>query len=232
LFAALQASACPQLLRVWNYLPRINDTSSGLERYRQFNAGRQRAFIDAGFDAFQGSPAACALGSAGSAGTGLSIRFLAARTMPVPLENPRQVPAWSYSPTYGARSPTFSRAALAEAGDGRVLLLVSGTASIVGEDSVHPGDVPAQLAETLTNLRSVIDVARSRCTADFSLATLICTVYLRDPRDLAVVRAGLAAAQRQDSPAVADAIYVHADICRSELLLEIEGHAILPGKLL
>jgi hypothetical protein len=135
-FTALRDVGAPQLLRLWNYLPRINDDAAGgsLERYRRFNIGRQRAFIEAGHDAFEGAPAACALGTHGG---GLGIRFLAGRCAPRPLENPRQVPAWRYSTRFGPRSPSFSRGALADAGGGQLALFISGTASIVGEQSLH-----------------------------------------------------------------------------------------------
>jgi chorismate lyase / 3-hydroxybenzoate synthase len=224
-FAALQALGRPPLLRLWNYLPRINDESSGLERYRQFNIGRQEAFVAAGEDAFAGSPAACALGKAEGS---LSIRFLAGRTRVLPLENPRQVPAWRYSKRFGPKAPTFSRAVLADAGDGRVALLVSGTASIVGEDSQHPGDVGAQTDETLVNLRALLDTAHARTDARFALDGLALTVYLRHPGDRAAVHERLALAAPHAS---ANAIWLQADICRSELLVEIEAHAIVPGKL-
>lgn len=228
LFAALHEAGHPVLQRVWNFVPRINEEQGGLERYRQFNIGRQRAFLEAGQAAFEGAPAACALGSRGGP---LSIRFLAGKRAALALENPRQVPAWRYSTQFGPRSPSFSRAVLAEAGGGRVELLISGTASIVGEASRHPGDVRAQLAETLANLQAVIEAARQRCTARFALEQLDCTVYLRYPADLEPVRAGLVAALGADSHAAAAAVYVQADICRSELLLEIEAHASAAGEL-
>jgi hypothetical protein len=41
----------------------------------------------------------------------------------------------------------------------RALLLIGGTASIVGEDSLHEGDAGAQLEETLKNLEALIDTA-------------------------------------------------------------------------
>lgn len=228
LFAALHEAGHPALLRVWNFVPRINDDEAGLERYRQFNIGRQRAFLEAGHAAFEGAPAACALGSRSGP---LSIRFLAGRRPALALENPRQVPAWRYSTQFGPRSPTFSRAVLAADGTGQVDLLVSGTASIVGEDSCHAGDVRAQLAETLANLRAVVDAARARSTARFALEQLDCTVYLRDPAQLEPVRADLAAALGAQSRAATAAVYVQADICRRELLLEIEAHARAPGVL-
>lgn len=224
-FGQLAALGRPPILRLWNYLPRINDESSGLERYRQFNIGRQEAFVEAGEDAFAGSPAACALGKA--AGT-LSIRFLAGRTRVLPLENPRQVPAWRYSRRYGPKAPTFSRAVLADAGGGRVALLVSGTASIVGEDTVHLGDVRAQTDETFANLQALIDTAHGRTGARFALDDLALTVYVRHPADLAVVRERVA----MHAPrAAAGAVWLQADICRSELLVEIEAHAFAPGAL-
>lgn len=227
LFAALEDCGCPQLLRVWNYLPRINADGGGMERYRQFNIGRQRAFIDARRDPFEGSPAACALGTAGAAAGGLSIRFLAGRAAPLPVENPRQVSAYRYSPTYGPRTPTFSRAALADAGDGRLALLVSGTASIVGEHTVHPGDVVAQTHETLRNLQAVIASAHRSCSARYTLADLQPTVYVRHAADAAVVAQVLAQAE----PSWRDPPCVQADICRANLLVEIEAHAFAPGAL-
>ncbi len=227
-FAALQEAGRPHLLRLWNYLPRINAEGGGLERYRQFNIGRQQAFIDAGHDAFEGAPAACALGTRGG---GLGIRFLAGRTAPRPLENPRQVPAWRYSPAFGPRSPTFSRAALAEAGGGELALFVSGTASIVGEGTVHAGDVRAQVRETLLNLQAVVDAARAQCTAGFTLPALSCVVYVRHVADAAAVREAFEAGVGGLAPAAAQAVYLQADICRADLLVEIEGHAFAAGVL-
>jgi len=224
-FAALRDAGRPPLLRLWNYLPHINDESSGLERYRQFNVGRQQAFVAAGEQAFAGAPAACTLGKAGGR---LSLRFLAGHTRVVPLENPRQVPAWRYSRRWGPASPTFSRAVLAGAGPGRVALFVSGTASIVGEQTCHVGDVTAQAEETLANLRALLAVAAARSSARLDLDALALTVYLRHAADLEAVRAVLAAAAPR---AAESALFVEADICRSELLVEIEAHAFADGAL-
>jgi hypothetical protein len=221
LFGALDRARYPCLLRLWNYVPRINEIEQGLERYRRFNVGRQQAFVDAGRDAFEGAPAACAVGAAGSR---LAIRFLAAREPAIPVENPRQVSAYRYSPAFGPRSPTFSRAALADAGAGRVALWISGTASIVGEASMHAGDPQAQLAETLRNLEAVIDSANARGAARFAPSDFDWVAYLRDPAHLPLIEQRLAAWGGSIVP-------VRADICRAELLVEIEGHAITAGTL-
>ncbi len=228
-FATLRQTGFAHLVRLWNYLPRINEAGTGLERYRQFNIGRQQAFIDSGHSAFEGSPAACALGTAGGA---LSVRFLAGHRAPVAVENPRQVPAWRYPSAYGPRAPTFSRAALADMGGGEVALWISGTASIVGHESVHLGDLHAQTLETLANLRAVIQAAQSHTDAALSLAELVGCVYVRHAADAPRVRELLDQAWGPHSRAARELVVVQADICRAELLVEVEGHQFARGRLL
>ncbi|WP_213959323.1 MULTISPECIES: hypothetical protein [unclassified Variovorax] len=227
-FEAMKHAGCPHLLRIWNYLPRINADGGGMERYRQFNAGRQQAFLEAGQAAFEGAPAACALGVHEGA---LCVRFLAGRIPPVPVENPRQVSAYHYPSDYGPRSPTFSRAALAALGGGQVALFISGTASIVGHRTVHAGDVRAQLAETLVNLRAVIQAANQRTSAQFSLDRSDAVVYVRHPADAPGIRAQLVQALGARSRFMRHAVFLEADICRSDLLVEIEAHATEAGEL-
>lgn len=228
LFEALEQAGCPHLLRLWNYLPQINADGGGLERYRQFNAGRQQAFLDAGHAAFDGAPAACAIGLHKGR---LCVRFLAGRMPPLPIENPRQVSAYRYPTTYGPRAPTFSRAALAPLGGGEIALFISGTASIVGHETVHHGDVVAQVRETLTNLRAVIEAANARTTARFDLAQTDFVVYVRHAEHAPVIRGELEQALGADAHALRDAVFLEADICRSDLLVEIEAHATAPGEL-
>jgi len=226
IFRSLGDSHCPHLLRVWNYLPRINVDGGGLERYRQFNAGRQQAFLQAQRAAFDGAPAACALGT--SAGP-LSVRFLAGRHAPTAIENPRQVSAYRYPTTYGPRAPTFSRAALSDMGNNHLALFISGTASIVGHESMHPGDVMAQTHEILRNLQAVINSAHTRCNAGFDIRQLDCVVYVRHPADAPQVRDILSQTLGVAAHSVRKAVYLQADICRSDLLVEIEAHSVAVG---
>ena len=223
LFEVLARSDCPHLLRLWNYIARINaPDADGVERYRHFNAGRQQAFIDARRSAFDGTPAACALGTAEGP---LRVIFLAGTRAPLAIENPRQISAYRYPASYGARSPTFSRAALAAVGGGRQALFISGTASIVGHATLHIGDVRRQTEESLANMAAVREVAAVRAAAAFDVSALIYTVYVRHPGDLAVVREVFERHVGAHSAAARDAIYLQADICRAELLVEIEAHA-------
>ncbi|MEO8118871.1 MAG: Rid family hydrolase [Rhodoferax sp.] len=221
IFAVLEAQGYPFLFRLWNYMADINGHSHGLERYRQFNLGRQDAFLACRRDVVGNVPAACALGSAGGP---LTIAFMAGRQAPVALENPRQISAYNYPQSYGPRSPTFSRAGLVRLGSEEVLL-ISGTASIVGHGTLHAGDVQAQTRETLTNLDAIIQVAnREASHALFSLTHLFYRVYVRHSADVAAIQDVM----RQRIGASFNAVFLQADVCRQDLLVEIEASASLP----
>ena len=226
LFEVLADSPCPHVLRLWNYLPDINVDDGSGERYRQFNVGRQQAFIDAQCSAFAGAPAACALGS--TAGE-FRVALLAGRSAPLAIENPLQVSAYDYPIDYGPRSPTFSRAAVADAGGGRRALFISGTASIVGHASVHVGDVRRQTQQTLDHIDALCSEASSRCGAVFAACDLVCTIYVRHAEDLPAVRDEFERHVGLASKAATEALYVRADVCRAELLVEIEAHGFAPS---
>lgn len=218
IFRLIEAQKLPHLWRVWNYLAAINQEVDGLERYRQFNIGRQDAFLEFHRGATGNVPAACALGLAGGP---LSIAFMAGDQPAVPVENPRQVSAYDYPSEYGPRSPTFSRAALAYL-PGQEVLFVSGTASIVGCQTVHPGDAVAQARESLANVSAVLAEANQLShSPPYTLAELSYRVYLRHAADFSALEPVLVALIGQPGKIV----YVQADICRHDLLIEIEAFA-------
>ncbi len=225
LFELLATGPCPHPLRLWNYMGRINDEALGTERYRQFNAGRQQAFVAAGRSAFEGAPAACALGLREGP---LQVGVLAGRAAPLALENPRQISAYRYPAEYGAQPPSFSRAALAAVGGARQVLFISGTASIVGHMTVHVGDVRRQTEESLLNIATLRGVATEQSGKSFAAGALTYTLYLRHAADLAVVREVFEREVGAASAAAREAIYLQADICRADLLVEIEAHGFTP----
>lgn len=219
IFALLDAKNYPHLWRIWNYIPAIHDEEAGLERYRQFNVGRQQAF-DAARRAIDSSPAASALGTHGGL---FSVAFIAGRIAPQRIENPRQVSAYDYPPQYGPRSPAFSRAAVIAAGQQR-LLFVSGTASIVGHETVHDGDVAAQTRESVANIAALLQQANAASQSAITLQDLSYRVYVRHAHDAALVRQTL----ESSLTTPARVLYVQADVCRADLLVEIEAFAIAP----
>jgi enamine deaminase RidA (YjgF/YER057c/UK114 family) len=220
--ATLEAQRYPHLLRVWNYLPDINRDSQGTERYRQFNSARQCALQACGRARSGSVPAASALGA--TSDSPVVVYFLAGRSAPVFVENPRQVSAYHYPRQYGTHSPLFSRAALLRQPQS-LTLFVSGTASIVGHRSLHIGNTARQTRETLTNIEALLSEA-NRVTrgAHFELDSLAYKVYVRRPEDLALIQRELAATLGSQ----AQVIYLQADICRQDLLVEIEATGICP----
>ena len=220
-FALLDTLRYPYLFRCWNYFADINTHSFGLERYRQFNLGRQDAFLAHGRDVVGNVPAASALGSVQGP---LTIAFLAGRVAPLNIENPRQLSAYQYPQQYGPCNPTFSRASLVRLEQDE-LLFVSGTASIVGHATMHTENVVAQTRETMTNIKAVLAEANRLVSQPrFELSSLHYKVYVRHPADLAQIRAEL-------THHVGDAlkaVYLQADVCRQDLLMEIEATAAHP----
>jgi enamine deaminase RidA (YjgF/YER057c/UK114 family) len=225
ILGTLDALGYPHLIRVWNYVPEINRDTHGVERYRQFNSARQAALL-AGRRPVTGSvSAACALGA--TVGSPLVVYFLASHTAPTCIENPRQVSAYHYPPEYGVRSPVFSRATVHHEADS-LTLFISGTASIVGHQTVHAGDTAAQTRETLVNIQALLEEAnRVTGTEGFTLEALAYKVYVRHPAELPVIRAQLQAALGPR----ARPVYLHADICRRDLAVEIEATAMISGRM-
>lgn len=215
IFRLLDAQRVPHLWRVWNYIPDIHGEQDGLERYRQFNMGRADAFERCARSVTEHLPTACAMGVTRGP---LSIAFLAGAAPLLPIENPRQISAYHYPRVYGPRSPTFSRAALVCVDD-QEILFVSGTASIVGHQSLHLGDVVAQTHESLNNVDAVLAEARRHSQrGGFVPSALAYRVYLRHQRDLEAVRAVLVS-----RVGAAPVQYVQAAVCRRELLVEVEA---------
>lgn len=218
-YAAMMAfwrdSGYPHLLRIWNYFDAITEGEGDGERYRQFCVGRVQGLGDVDTRTL---PAATAIGSRDGRRV-LQVYWLAAREPGLPLENPRQVSAYRYPREYGPQSPTFARALLPPSS--RVPLLLSGTASIVGHASQHADSLRAQLDETLTNLDSLLGAARQRTpTLSPHLdGTSRLKVYVRDAVDADAVAAQLEARLGTRVPW----LMLHADVCRRELLVEIEG---------
>jgi chorismate lyase / 3-hydroxybenzoate synthase len=212
-------------IRLWNYLPDPNgQMAPGLDRYMVFNAGRHHGY--AHWTMPTGTPLS-SLPTASAVGVesrDLVVQCLASTSPGHSIENPRQRPAWTYSARYGPKPPSFARATMARVAS-RQRLLIAGTASIVGEDSMHVGDLAGQLGETFTNLASVIHAAagaHDRTGDDLSRLTDV-RVYVARPQDSSAIEAAV----RARCPGAWRELVI-ARLCRPELLVEIEGIADLP----
>jgi chorismate lyase/3-hydroxybenzoate synthase len=214
--AFLAGRDTPHLLRIWNYMDAITDGEGDGERYRRFCVGRVAGL--GGLDAAR-LPAATAIGRRDGVRR-LQVYWLASRTPGTPVENPRQVSAWRYPRQYGPQSPSFARAMLPPE-DAAMPLLLSGTAAIVGHASQHSGSVDAQVDETLANLDSLVAAARGQqpvLPAMLGAGSLL-KVYVRDRDDADAIAARL---DLRLDPSV-PRLLLHAQVCRRELLVEIDG---------
>jgi len=215
LLAAARPSTHPYLIRIWNFVGAINAGEGDAECYRQFCVGRAQA-VDAMF--LTPPPAATAIG-ASHATAPLSVVALCSSTPAIALENPRQTPAWQYPREHGPVSPGFSRGAVMSEGSS-VLLLASGTASIVGHVSQHAGDVLAQLDESLRNLDVLLEEGNQKSGGVFLRAGCqSLRVYLRDAAAVSAVAERLSHSGIDPSRVA----FLQGDVCRRELAIEIEG---------
>jgi len=228
----LATSNHQQLLKIWHYLPGINVGEGDEETYRQFCVGRAQALRDQHITATM--PAATAIGIPRSAASAVSdshtpqqaaneelpaaqravFYWLSGSMAPANVENPRQLSAWQYPPQYGPASPLFSRASMLRLGTQR-LLLISGTASVTGHATAYPGDCAAQTDEMLLNLRSLIAAA----DMPYAPEQMRLRVYLRRPADWPQVLASM----QQAGFDATRLVPLHGDICRSDLLVELDG---------
>jgi chorismate lyase / 3-hydroxybenzoate synthase len=213
IFGFIERQGYRNPLRIWNYFPHITEYEHGLERYRCFNVGRHEAFVLSGRDIGEESvPAASVLGCDPGP---LVIYFLAGKQPGLAIDNPRQMNAYRYPERYGPRSPIFVRAMLVTLGR-QQLFVISGTASIVGYETLHHGDVEKQTQETLLNIRTLLQQVPG---ADADGGRMLLKVYLRNQADLERVKALLA----REFGVGHQAVYLQSNICRPDLLIEIEG---------
>ena len=219
-------SACggKHLFRIWNYVPRINAFTEGLENYRAFCMGRSVAFEQRFGQGFQSIlPAASAVGSHGDH---LDVIFVAGESAPQHFENPAQVPAYLYPVEHGPRAPSFARATVAREGS-RTFTFISGTAAIRGHETVAPGSLDEQLDCTLENLGLISSAAGLGVQlAGGKGARRFFKIYLRHAQDFAAVRNRLERALLQPADTT---IYLQTDICRQALNIEIEVTVIGEG---
>jgi chorismate lyase/3-hydroxybenzoate synthase len=190
-----------------------------MERYRQFSVGRTLAFREFGLTD-EIAPTGTGIGTLRK--QGLTMVALSSHADVRLSENPRQISAFNYPRQYGPHSPKFGRGGSVTTRDVNVYL-ISGTASIIGHESVHISDTIAQFEETMRNLDAVYD-AISRSNKDQPNIVLdhrsALRVYLRNPDDYTTISDRLRNRLGPDADQIA---YLHAHICRKELTLEIDG---------
>lgn len=197
------------VVRTWFYLDRL------LEWYDDFNRARDAFFESRGvFGGFV--PASTGIGCANREGAAIMSGAIAMRPKPgaqatrAMLESPLQCSALDY------RS-SFSRAAEIVTPEGR-LVFVSGTASIEpGGATAHVGDPKRQIDLTMDVVAAILATRKM----DFRDATRA-IAYIKRPEDRPLWQAWLTAHGLPSDFAQE----VIADVCRDDLLFEIELDAV------
>ena len=218
------------IVRQWNYIGNILQIRNGFQNYQTFNEVRNEYYHK--YRTIAGYPAATGIGMMHG---GVILDFLAIESDKSlklkPVENPNQVNAYEYDQKVlkGLRTrgqsikhaPQFERA-LMIINSKAPHLFISGTASIIGQKTIGKGDVKEQTIVTIENIKKLTESDRiSQMTGNsfgsggkFSLIR----VYVKSSKDFEEVKSIC----EEHYPGV-PAIYIEADICRDDLLVEIEG---------
>ena len=221
--------AIHHIIRQWNYIEDIawvNETGGAKQNYQDFNDVRADYYERSSFS--HGYPAATGIGMDTG---GVIIDFIALsesdRVRIMPIGNPGQIDAHRYSEEVlmgGAPrkcTPKFERAKMVSIGS-EAYFYVSGTASILGEKTMYPGDVAKQTETTIENIRRLFsrenqDVTGIRFELD-QIRYSHLRVYVKQKEDIPVV--SRICEERLNSSSY---LYLESDVCREELLVEIEG---------
>ncbi len=213
------------IVRQWNYIGNIVGCRDGKQNYQEFNDARSRYYAKSEWH--NGYPAATGIGSVDGIIVG-GIAFKRANGEGVyPIDNPLQVAAHIYSKSVlidedenaVKSTPKFERAKLIESAGG-AYCFVSGTAAIRGEESVDPTSAREQTIKTIENIEYLVSPENLERfgSKPYEMKYAFLHIFIKHAEDYAEVRAVV----EEHYPQVA-AIYSLADVCRSELLVEIEG---------
>lgn len=216
------------IVRQWNYIENILGTDGENQRYQEFNNVRSGVYGNTFSE--KGYPSATGIGMNQG---GVIIEFIAIKSRELvtkAIDNPKQISAHSYSKNVLVgdecvlkTTPKFERARYIELFD-KKLLFISGTASIVGEKTVGVGDAVEQTEITVNNIQQLYspevleDVTGRASNPKYGHAR----VYVKNRKDFAKIRRTF-----KNHYGNLPVVYIVADICRKDLLVEIEGKVIL-----
>ena len=222
------------LVRQWNFIGDILKMKKGFQNYQVFNEVRSEYYKR--YRTIEGFPAATGVGMKFG---GVSLDFCALkaddRVKLKAINNPNQINAYEYGQQVlkGATGrgdpvkhpPQFERGLLLVNKTGSTLF-VSGTASIIGQETIGKGDISEQTILTIDNIKKVADIERIKLLTgkqDISNGKFsMLRVYIKKQEDFNSVKS-ICYEQFKNSPV----IFIEADICRDDLLTEIEAEVTI-----
>ncbi len=204
------------IIRQWNYIQQITSYENNNQNYQSFNNARGDFYAVAEWP--DGYPAATGIGTnLGGILVDLDAAvFNSPEAFATPIDNKLQVAAHAYSEKVlevsrdKKATPKFERAKSITFGNRR-LIYVSGTAAIRGEESLKGFGLERQLHITMENIAELTGQAK----------LVMLRVYLKNKTDFA-----LSERLMNEYNLSIPISYMCADVCREELLVEIEGIAV------
>lgn len=221
IFQQLESWGYPYLIRTWNFFNGITDDGYGANNnYQLFCSGRTRAYSNYPI-ANQAYPAATVIGT----NNDLHIHFIASKTSGLGIENTKQVSAYEYPAYYSEDPPLFSRAVLHQ-NDSQNILFISGTASITSHSTQHEGDINRQTEVCLDNIQHLLNTAiHDHQLPNISISDFTqLKVFIKHSEHIKTVRTHIESLLGTHT----SVIYLNGDMCRTDLLVEIEAIAITP----
>jgi enamine deaminase RidA (YjgF/YER057c/UK114 family) len=217
------------IIRQWNYIESIawvEDLKDSEQNYQIFNDVRAHYYDQSDFK--HGYPAATGIGMDTG---GVIIDFIALSDSEYvkiqPIMNPGQIDAHKYSElvlegkSANKCTPKFERAKLVSIRN-RNYIYVSGTASILGEKTMHVGDVEKQTITTIDNINHLFSREnQEKLGLNFDVTKIQFShlrVYVKHQKDIPAVEKICESMLNCNS-----SLYLESDVCREDLLVEIEG---------
>jgi hypothetical protein len=228
----LEKMPVSSIVRQWNYIEEITQIDGNHQHYQEFNDARSRFYVKTEWQ--NGFPAATGIGTEhGGVIVDLDAIYTNGSDIRIiPLNNSLQVPAHDYSNAVliapdeancgSVTTPKFERGKMIVRGN-EGTIYVSGTAAIRGETSYSNKGIEEQTMITLENIGHLISpesLAGSGVKRFTKAEITSFRIYLKEESFFEPCKRII----DENYPGV-PAVYLKADICREELLVEIEGIA-------
>lgn len=213
------------IVRQWNYIERITHMDTNGQHYQLFNDARSSFYNKCHWS--NGYPAATGIGTQAGGVVVVFDAIKSSEQCSTPIDNPLQISAHAYSQQVLINSidthkttPKFERARHIDGNE--PIIHISGTAAIRGEASCEQ-DIVGQTALTMENIDFLTSVENQEANGvkqPHEMEYAISRIYIKHRNNLQQVSEWMA-----EHYPTTPALYLWADICRDELLIEIEGVA-------
>jgi len=219
------------IVRQWNYVGEILDLSYAngrtMQNYQIFNEVRNSYYTQ--YRKCSSFPAATGIGM-NSTHVGIDCYAIgnSSNVQIIPISNPNQEESYQYGQDVlvgdaivHKQAPQFERAILLKSGASS-RLIISGTAAIIGQKTIGIGDVVQQTKTTIDNIETLVSRTNlmNHCfnNEQYPDKYSYLRVYVKYRSDITTVKQ-ICTEKYGDVPMT----FVQADICRDNLLVEIEA---------